>query len=288
MTSTQASASKHADLKQRLITALLLAALVLGILLWGSAGLWALLITVFCMAAAWEAGRLSKLSAMMQVLQFAVIGATILVLWVLFLRPHVASDAVTPIPVFLLVVCAFWIVVVPMQLSSRRIDVALPWGLLIWPLVIGGAWISAVMLRQAGISFLVAVVVITVVADVAAYFVGRKFGRVKLAPSISPGKTREGAIGGIVAAGLWTACCCVYLNVTSGSFELLIAAMIGALLGAFAVAGDLWESQLKRQASVKDSSNLLPGHGGVLDRIDAQLAVLPLATLALSTAKALW
>ncbi len=288
MSSPAISTGKHADLRLRLTTALVLAVVVLGVLSYGSNGMWALLVSVFCLVAAWEAGRLSKLSANMQVVQFALVGAGILALWFLFLRYGLPNEGISSIRVFLFIAAAFWILIVPLQLSSRHIHVSVPWGFLIWPLVIGAAWISAVALRQAGIAFLVAAVVITIVADVAAYFVGRRFGRVKLAPSISPGKTREGAVGGIIAAGIWTASACAYLDVTTGVVQSLMAVLIGALLGAFAVMGDLWESQLKRQAGMKDSSSLLPGHGGVLDRIDAQLAVLPLATVALSTVKALW
>jgi phosphatidate cytidylyltransferase len=288
MSSPATDTRKHADLRLRLTTALILAAVVLGVLFSGSNGMWALLVSVFCLAAAWEAGRLSKLSANMQVVQFGLVGAVILALWFLFLRYGLPNEGISSIRLFLFAAVVFWIVVVPLQLSSRNIHVSVPWGFLVWPLVIGAAWISAVALRQVGIAFLVAVVVITIVADVAAYFVGRRFGRVKLAPSISPGKTREGAIGGIVAAGIWTATACVYLDITTGVFQTLAAVFVGGALGAFAVTGDLWESQLKRQAGMKDSSNLLPGHGGVLDRIDAQLAVLPLATVALSTVKALW
>ncbi|MGL5002961.1 MAG: phosphatidate cytidylyltransferase, partial [Casimicrobium sp.] len=132
------------------------------------------------------------------------------------------------------------------------------------------------------------VVVLTVVADVAAYFFGRKFGRVKLAPAISPGKSREGAIAGIVAAALWSLGAAYYLNLSQDISILIVIALFGGAIGAMAVIGDLWESQLKRQAGAKDSSKLLPGHGGVLDRIDAQLAVLPIATLLLSFVVPLW
>jgi phosphatidate cytidylyltransferase len=288
MPSPTTNSPKNTDLPRRLITALVLVMMVLGVLLTTSNGMWALLVSVFCLAAAWEAGRLSKLSANMQVIQFGLVGAVILTLWFLFLRYGLPNEGVSSIRVFLFAAAVFWILVVPLQLSSRKIHVCAPWGFLVWPLVIGAAWISAVALRQVGIAFLVAVVVLTIVADVAAYFVGRRFGRVKLAPSISPGKTREGAFGGIVAAGIWAACASGYLEVATGAVELFVAALVGAALGAFAVMGDLWESQLKRQVGMKDSSNLLPGHGGVLDRIDAQLAVLPLATVALSTVKALW
>jgi len=148
--------------------------------------------------------------------------------------------------------------------------------------------LSAVTLQKLGILFLIAVIVVTVVADVAAYFVGRAFGKIKLAPSISPGKTREGAFGGITGAALWTCAAAFYLGLATTALHGMFALAAGAFLGAFAVVGDLWESQLKRQAGVKDSSRLLPGHGGVLDRIDAQLPVLPLATLLISLVKPLW
>jgi len=121
------------------------------------------------------------------------------------------------------------------------------------------------------------------VADIAAYFVGRKFGRHKLAPAISPGKTREGALAGIVGVVIWLLASAQW----PGSFgaDLIIrwglfgTILIAILLAIFSISGDLFESLLKRRAGVKDSSRLLPGHGGVFDRIDAVVAVVPLAYL---------
>jgi phosphatidate cytidylyltransferase len=123
------------------------------------------------------------------------------------------------------------------------------------------------------------------VADIGAYAAGRVFGKRKLAPSISPGKSWEGAIGGWIAVLLLTALC-VYL-VPAANFPAVIMKKWGwpgfvavmTVLAAASVVGDLFESMLKRRAGVKDSSNLLPGHGGVLDRIDALIPVLPLAAL---------
>lgn len=189
---------------------------------------------------------------------------------------------------FLSVAAAFWIIVAPRQLAIRRIDLRSWYGWLAIPLVIGAAWLSAVVLQRVGMAFLIGVVVVTVVADVAAYFVGRAFGKVKLAPAISPGKTREGAVGGIAAAAIWTCAAAFYLGLATTIVHGMLAVVAGAFLGAFAVIGDLWESQLKRQAGAKDSSQLLPGHGGVLDRIDAQLPVLPIATLLISLVKPIW
>ena len=275
------------------MTALVLAVVVIGALATGSSVLWAALVTFFCGAAAWEFARLSPAASRSQIITScavlaALVGAFALALFAADDNSKVAKALFKTFLPFLLLATAFWLAVVPFQLS-RRMIVLNSWpSVLTMPIVIGAAWLSAVLLQRAGARFLIAVVVVTVVADLAGYFVGRKFGRVKLAPSISPGKTREGAVGGVAAAALWTAAMSFYLGLCSGFLQLLVAAAAGAFLGASAVMGDLWESQLKRQAGVKDSSQLLPGHGGVLDRIDAQLAVLPLATVLLTLVKPLW
>lgn len=275
------------------MTALVLATVVIGTLATGSTVLWAAVATCFCSAAAWEFARLSPKAPRSQIIMAcatlaALVAAFAFALFVGDEKSDITKTRFKLFLPFLLLAAAFWLVVVPFQLS-RRLIVLNSWpSVLTMPVVIGAAWLSAVLLQRAGARFLIAVVVVTVVADVAGYFVGRRFGRVKLAPSISPGKTREGAVGGIVAAALWTAAMSFYLGLCSGVWQLLMAAGAGAFLGASAVMGDLWESQLKRQAGVKDSSQLLPGHGGVLDRIDAQLAVLPLATVLLVLVKPLW
>lgn len=115
------------------------------------------------------------------------------------------------------------------------------------------------------------------VADTAAFFAGRAWGRRKLAPSISPGKTREGALAGVVAVLAYAALCGLAVGRVHWG-ALLVAA--GAL-AVLSIYGDLFESALKRQAGRKDSGTLLPGHGGILDRIDSATAVLPVAALAL-------
>jgi phosphatidate cytidylyltransferase len=114
------------------------------------------------------------------------------------------------------------------------------------------------------------------IADTAAYFSGRAWGRHKLAPSISPGKTREGAVGGLLGALAYAIICGALVE--ARWLPYLAAATLVAVLS---ILGDLFESAVKRQAAVKDSGTLLPGHGGILDRVDSATATLPLAALIL-------
>jgi phosphatidate cytidylyltransferase len=125
--------------------------------------------------------------------------------------------------------------------------------------------------------------VIIWVADIFAYFGGRQFGRHKLAPSISPGKTREGALIGLAGVLLWMLLSAQwagsYAADVMGRWGVLGVIVVAVLLGSVSVLGDLFESLLKRRAGVKDSGRLLPGHGGVYDRVDAVVAVVPVAYL---------
>lgn len=280
----------RSNLRTRVLTALVLAAAVVGTLATGSTLLWALLLACFSVAGAWEFLRLATAASRQQKV---VSLALLLVLmsafaYAVFFDGLTHAIAPTLLLVFLCVAAVFWCVVVPLQLAKKVIPLGSWLAVFTLPVVIGSAWLAGVLLQRAGAQYLLAVVVITAVADIAGYFVGRAIGRVKLAPSISPGKTREGAIAGVLAAALWTATMALSLDLVSGFLPLLAAIAAGAFLGVSAVMGDLWESLLKRQAGVKDSSQLLPGHGGVLDRIDAQLAVLPLATLLIAWMKPLW
>jgi phosphatidate cytidylyltransferase len=155
------------------------------------------------------------------------------------------------------------------------------------------AWLALAEAKQQGLNFLLSIMCLVWVADIGAYFGGRAFGRRKLAPTISPGKSWEGAIAGVLATTLLSLGWLqfeVMVQVDSPSFYSYMLMGVGPIgmilsvwfLTAMSVVGDLFESLIKRQAGQKDSSALLPGHGGVLDRIDALLPVLPLS-LALLT-----
>ena len=110
--------------------------------------------------------------------------------------------------------------------------------------------------------------------DSGAYFFGRAFGRVKLAPSISPGKTREGLYGGLLASGLFAALAGVWL--LDGRIQIAALVGLAVITILFSVVGDLFESLIKRQSKQKDSGTLFPGHGGMLDRLDSVFAALPI------------
>ncbi len=152
--------------------------------------------------------------------------------------------------------------------------------------ILFAAWVALWHARAIGVGFLLSVLMLVWVADVCAYFGGRALGGRRLAPRISPGKTVSGALCGVLGVLVYTALCArlPQLHDTLGArldarWGLAGALAACALLAALSVAGDLFESLLKRRAGVKDSSRLLPGHGGVLDRIDALLPLLPVVML---------
>ncbi len=172
----------------------------------------------------------------------------------------------------------FWLVCVPLWLGKGW-RVRQPLLLIItgWLLIVP-TWLALVRL-QAEPWILLAVLGVVWVADSAAYFAGRTFGRHKLAPSISPGKTWEGVAGAALAVAVYHVLVWHFgfRGVTIGTG--VVAALLVAGLLPLSILGDLFESWIKRQAGVKDSGTLLPGHGGVLDRIDALTSTLPLAAL---------
>jgi len=173
---------------------------------------------------------------------------------------------------------AFWLFVAPFWLR-RRWSVSHPLvGSVVGALVILPAWLALVQLRQLGAGQLLAIMGIVWLADIAAYFSGRALGRHKLAPGISPGKTWEGVVGGVLAVIVYGFMFAFRLPATlSGNKLLLLGGLV--LVTMVSVVGDLFESLLKRQVGLKDSSNLLPGHGGILDRIDSLTSTLPLVAL---------
>ncbi|MBP7658596.1 MAG: phosphatidate cytidylyltransferase, partial [Burkholderiaceae bacterium] len=182
----------------------------------------------------------------------------------------------------------FWCVAGPLRLQRHE---SRGGGQVLVGVLLLGCWLALYELRLHSTWALVSSMAVVWVADIAAYFVGRAIGRRKLAPSISPGKSWEGAIGGAsavaiigltvawLAASSWPAAADTLPARLLQSGGPLIAALVLLALAALSVVGDLHESLLKRQAGVKDSGWILPGHGGVLDRIDALIPTMPVALL---------
>ncbi len=144
------------------------------------------------------------------------------------------------------------------------------------------AWLALSWIQSVSPWPVLMLIVIIAAADVGAYFTGRKIGGPKLAPSISPGKTRSGALGGLVCAIVLTALAAIVMP--QSPFSPVVAGVLAGGLAIVSMGGDLFISLLKRQRQMKDTSNLLPGHGGILDRFDSLAAGLPFFALAV----ALW
>lgn len=280
-------------LRQRVITALLLMALLLPALFAGSPLPFALLSLVLISAAGWEWARLNGMASAGLALASGALLAALCALSLTYLSAltQVGQSA------------GLWWLGTALWLGGggwalRRGPAgwsSLP-PMLRWALGLAGLWLAWLAMAQArsiGINFLLSVMCVVWAADISAYFSGRAFGKRKLAPSISPGKSWEGVYGGLagvllLALGwLWldasysfdSPSLFLLLRQRLGLFGLLLAAL---LLTALSVMGDLFESLVKRAAGVKDSSGLLPGHGGVLDRVDALLPVLPAALALIS------
>ena len=282
-------------LKQRILTAVVLLAIILSALIVPSPLPFCAVAVAAIAAASWEWGRLNGLKDTGALLM----AIAVLVLCVLAWKAGLMAQAM---PALWAVVGGAWVLVGCLLLRRGVAGWAtVPRGLRL----VGGvvalflAWLAIAQARFVGTNFLLSVMVLVWVADITAYFAGRAFGlrftRNKLAPAISPGKSWEGVWGGMVgvlvmaAVWIWAdrayglAPVSLYSLLAARGLWLLVPAVI--FLAAMSVVGDLVESLVKRSAGAKDSSQLLPGHGGVLDRIDALLPAVPLAMM-LATAVA--
>jgi phosphatidate cytidylyltransferase len=269
-------------LKTRVITAVVLLAVLLPVLYFNNFMAFAVVATVFFGAAIWECFRLFNPGT-----QNAHI---IAILWAVVFAIAVWSGRINP-AVWAALSMALWIArfvpslftgLPPLGNASNTVLSV------VYGCAVIGCFAAIVDLFSYSPLYLLSVMAIVWVADIGAYFAGKAFGKHKLAPKISPGKSWEGAIGGCIAVLVLGALSVVYGGPQfANTFAVRVEHAFGwpallvilVLLVAFSIAGDLFESQLKRRAGMKDSSNLLPGHGGVLDRIDALIPVLPLAAL---------
>lgn len=270
-------------LGQRIITALALLAVLIPALVSGQAWPFASLVVVLVAAASWEWARLNGVAGAGPVL-LALAVVLLITLQVTDVLPRVIDPALFTLTGIAWVAGAAWALRVGVS-GWRR---AQRWlRLSIGVLVLWVAAVALVRAREIGLPFVLSIFCLVWVADVAAYAAGRAFGRRKLAPAVSPGKTWEGVFGAFLGVGLlawgWTVAQSGHAAFGPSLFSAVhdrygvAAGLVLAGLVAMSVVGDLFESLVKRAAGVKDSSGLLPGHGGVLDRIDALLPVFPLA-----------
>lgn len=276
-------------LKQRIITALVLLTLLLPALFHSEAWPFCLLALVFISAATWEWAKINGFPGGVAIISAcgccAICGGMWWSGWLSLSMPRLW-----------LITGATWVLGGALILKS---------GVTAWSAhsrylrLTGGVvamcltWLAVGQAKVVGINFLLSILALVWVADIAAYFAGRAFGgrwtQTKLAASISPGKSWEGVWGGMVGvavlAWLWR-----YIDISSGAMIPSLYTHVGnrgylfllvsvIFMTAMSVVGDLFESLVKRSAGVKDSSGLLPGHGGVLDRVDALLPTLPLAMM---------
>ena len=256
-------------LRERVITAGVLITGFLAALFLAPEAVWVALVVLVAGAAAWEWCGLLGLGGLVRG-AFATATAVMCALlalpgtedfrWIV----HAAS-------------VGFWLLIAPFWMLRRWRPGAFTGGLAGWVVLLPTA-LALIDLRAIDPGLLLGVMGLVWVADIAAYFTGRAFGRTRLAPSISPGKTREGAYGALVGVFICGMLLYSVGGVVANSSPILVAVFL-PLFAILSIVGDLFESLLKRLAGVKDSGALLPGHGGVLDRIDSLTPTMPLVAL---------
>jgi len=263
-------------LKTRIVTALVLLALLLPSLFFLPQAYWALLVALFIGVAAWEWGGLLGFDQTKRVLTGAA--QAMLCAAAVLLDPAAIDGALSPwVMVSYGIAALFWCAVIPFWLRAKwKLPHGLP-GLLVGLVVLFPTWLALVQLRVIGPGVLLAIMATVWMADIAAYFSGKTFGKHKLAPTISPGKTWEGAIGAGIGVVLYGVALRLGFSFEPVGLPLWVLGLLAVT--AISIMGDLYESMLKRQAGIKDSSNVLPGHGGVLDRIDSLTSTLPVVAL---------
>lgn len=262
-------------LKQRVITSIILAAIVLLALFFlPPTAFAAVALLVIVGLGSWEWAALVGYRFMPQRL-LAMLPTLILALACLFMQP--------PLMPILGIGALMWmgiLVLLTRYKQHTRFYRDYAWLLpILGMLVLVVAWYALIHLNAKSVLYVLYVIGLVALADIGAYFTGKRFGKVKLAPELSPGKTREGAYGALALGLLWGIGGAFVFKFTAGQTFAFVA--LSLVVVVMSIAGDLFESMVKREAGVKDSGHMLPGHGGILDRIDGLLAALPIFTLGL-------
>ncbi|WP_312631827.1 phosphatidate cytidylyltransferase [Pantoea piersonii] len=271
-------------LKSRLITALILIPLVIAALFWLPPVGFAITTIIICMLGAWEWGQLAGMASRQQRIWLSVICGLLLAGMLFTLPPYQRDVHLPQVAASLWASLVWWIVALVLVLfypaSASLWRNSRPLRLVFGILTLIPFFWGMMALRQyhydsdhyAGAWWLLFVMFLVWGADSGAYMFGKMFGKHKLAPKVSPGKTWEGFLGGLVSSALlaWLFASFAPLSVSAGT--LIVCAVLATLAS---VLGDLTESMFKREAGIKDSGNLIPGHGGILDRIDSLTAAVP-------------
>lgn len=256
-------------LLQRVLTAIPLAIGIIWIILFQPSHVFFWLTMVITAVAAYEWAKLAGLNTVGQIIYLLLMCA---IPWIVinyagqYMQFYIYAGVI-----WWLFISFYLFKAQPEKVSSKVSPLKLLAGILVIPAAVLA--MNAIHVEHNGPEWLLYGLMLVWVADIGAYFSGKRFGRHKLAPAISPGKTREGLYGAIAAVGVYTAIAAYYfgLDTKSTAYFLLLA----VVLTLVSVAGDLYESVLKREHGVKDSGAILPGHGGILDRIDSVLAAMP-------------
>ena len=269
-------------LKQRVATASVLLTVAVGAMVW-SATAFAIVVTALLGFALVEWLQLTGAARSTSIIVSLIVCAVLLGL--VFASSKAREAFVLPLGALAAVI---WVAIVALLVQPNAMSLRPPRivGMALAITLVGAGWFALMHFLSQSVVMLLSVLLIVWIADTAAYFAGRAFGRKKLAPHISPGKTWAGVVGAVVAV-LLTALAVWQFSPAASMFSNDLFAAVGpvwallllAVLVGLSVVGDLFESLLKRQAGVKDSGQLLPGHGGVLDRVDAMVPVLPSAAV---------
>jgi len=264
-------------LMHRILTAVPLAAVVVWIILYQSSDVVLYLLLFIAILAGFEWARLGGVYSVPGRLFYSLVLAAIA--WILVYQPFQYTRWIVMGGALWWFVISFYLFTVkPIQKDGTLSVTKLAAGMLVVPVAVLSMYF--IHSREFGAYWLLYGLALVWVADIGAYFSGKKFGKTKLAARISPGKTIEGLYGALAATFLYTLIASYFFDLHSGQTAFLL--VLSVLLTLISISGDLYESLLKRERGLKDSGNILPGHGGILDRIDGVLAAMPLFLIGLN------
>ncbi len=281
-------------LKQRIITALLLAPLTLGCVFFLAAEQFVLFCAVIILIGAWEWGPLMGLNKSTQRIGFVALNAVCMAVLHYLQAADTMWQGAQLSPLYLNILFAaslWWLISIGLVFtypnSARTWQSSMMVKGIIGLLTLIPAWVAFIAIRTLyidddgkfyfGASLLFGLLAIVWAADIGAYFAGKKLGKAKLMPKVSPNKTIEGFVGGLVSVAVLVLLLNWSFSIDASAYPVYL--MIAIVTAVISAVGDLSESMLKRSAGIKDSGSILPGHGGLLDRIDSLVAAGPVFIL---------